>query len=142
MNGIFVYFMLTAIVLISTTAFHYETLSFLSRKFAEKTTNRRSLPLMIIVIITAHLVEIGLYALIYYIADRAFDLGGFNIGRTLDAFEYYYFAAETYSSLGYGDIFPTGTMRLIAAIEPLNGILLLTWSGAFLFMLVQRTVQE
>ena len=97
---------------------------------------------MTIIIISAHLIEIGIYSIIYYIADIICDLGAFNISETPGAFEYYYFAAETYSSLGYGDIFPTGAMRLIAAIEPLNGILLLTWSGAFLFMLVQRSAQE
>ena len=57
----------------------------------------------------------------------------------MSAPDYFYYAAETYSSLGYGDIFPKGEIRLIASIGPLNGILLLAWSGSFLFALVQRT---
>ena len=44
-------------------------------------------------------------------------------------------SAETYSSLGYGDIYPLGDIRLLASITPLIGILLLGWSGAFLFSL-------
>ncbi len=142
MNDIALAFIMTATALIITTALHYEVLTFISQKAAKKAANRRSLPAMVIIIISAHLIEIGIYSVIYYISDIIFDLGAFNIGETPSAFEYYYFAAETYSSLGYGDIFPTGAMRLIAAIEPLNGILLLTWSGAFLFMLVQKSAQE
>jgi Ion channel len=142
MNAIILSFLLTAVALIATTAFHYETLSLLSRRFAAKSTTRRSLPGMIVVIIGAHLIEIGFYALAYYLAVTTFGLGGFNSGPMTGIFDYYYFAAETYSSLGYGDIYPTGAMRLIAAIEPLNGLLLLTWSGAFLFMLVERVAEE
>lgn len=48
-----------------------------------------------------------------------------------------YYASETYSALGYGDILPAGYLRLIASVSPLNGSLLLAWSGSFLFLLIQ-----
>lgn len=51
--------------------------------------------------------------------------------------DFFYYAAEVYASLGYGDAYPTGEMRLIGSIAPLNGLLLLAWSGAFLFSLVE-----
>lgn len=44
---------------------------------------------------------------------------------------------ETYSALGYGDLFPLGYLRLIASVSPLNGSLLLAWSGSFLFLLIR-----
>lgn len=50
--------------------------------------------------------------------------------------DYFYYAAETYSSLGYGDIYPLGTIRLLASITPVIGLLLMGWSSAFLFSLV------
>lgn len=37
----------------------------------------------------------------------------------------YYFAAETYSSLGLYDIMPHGALRLIVATGSINGIQLL-----------------
>ena len=142
MNAIALSIILTAIAVLSTTAFHFETLTILSRRYAEKTTTRRALPGIIMCIIAAHLIEIGFYAFVFSMADGSFNLGTLGANTDTSAFEYFYFAAETYSSLGYGDIFPTGAMRLIAAIEPLNGILMLTWSGSFLFMLVQKGEQK
>ena len=50
----------------------------------------------------------------------------------------FHFAAETYSSLGLVDIMPHGALRLIVAIGSINGILLLAWSGAFLFAFSER----
>ena len=36
-----------------------------------------------------------------------------------------------------GDVFPIGYLRLIACVSPLNGSLLLAWSGSFLFLLIR-----
>ena len=77
--------------------------------------------------------------MVYAAATQILGVGGFAGGRTMSPFSYFYFAAETYSSLGYGDISPVGALRLIASIGPLNGILLLAWSGSFLFALVQQS---
>lgn len=92
---------------------------------------------MISRVIAAHLMEIGLY-----VPDGSFNQGDFNSGTISGAFVYYYYVAEAHSSPGYGNIYPPGTTRLIATIEPLNGILMLTWSGAFPFMPVQKDAGE
>jgi len=68
------------------------------------------------------------YAAIYYflgaITDKTF-LGSL------------YFSMITFTTLGYGDIVPHGSMRLVAASEALVGILL---SGLFIFCLGRRSV--
>ena len=64
-------------------------------------------------------------------------MGHLSADHTPMAFDYFYFAAEAFSSLSYGSVAPSGGLRLIAAVEPLNGMLLLTWSGSFLFSLVE-----
>lgn len=51
----------------------------------------------------------------------------------MTAIDYYYYAAETYTSLGYGDIYPVGEIRLMASVTPIVGILLLGWSSTFLY---------
>jgi len=61
---------------------------------------------------------------------------------TVTGLDYFYFAAETYSTLGYGDVVPTAQLRLIASIEPLNGLMLLAWSGSFLFILIQEVTSK
>lgn len=131
---------LCSLTVMLTTAFHYEALLYLNR-FAAPTgkISRRRAPAILLALVTAHIVEIGLYAVVYALAAGPLGLGSFSGEKTMAATDYFYYAAETYSSLGYGDIFPLGEIRLIASIGPLNGILLLAWSGSFLFGVVQHS---
>ena len=43
-----------------------------------------------------------------------------------------YFSAVTFSTIGYGDIVPNVGWRLFAALEGINGLLLIGWSTAYL----------
>ena len=128
-----------AILVLVTTSFHYEALRWLAARARKRQANRRSVPATLFLLVLAHIVEIGAYAVAYWAAAVPLHIGSFGGREALHALDYFYYAAETYSSLGYGDIFPVGEMRLIASIGPLNGILLLAWSGSFLFALVQHT---
>jgi len=49
-----------------------------------------------------------------------------------------YFSAETYTSLGFGDVVPDGPLRLLAGAEALNGLLLIGWSASFLYLEMER----
>ena len=73
---------------------------------------------------------------VFALADGPLNLGRFDGRAVMSAADYFHYAAEAYASLGSADITATGDLRLIAAISPLNGILLLAWSGGFLFSLV------
>jgi hypothetical protein len=50
----------------------------------------------------------------------------------------FYFSAETFTSLGYGDIRPSGPLRLLAGAEALNGLLLIGWSACFAYISMER----
>ncbi len=79
----------------------------------------------------AHTSEIVLYGVaFYYLRDR-FGLGnaGGHFADTLLTF--LYFSGETYTSFGFGDIFPVGPLRAVCGIETLNGLLLIGWSASF-----------
>jgi hypothetical protein len=43
-----------------------------------------------------------------------------------------YFSVVTFSTLGYGDVVPDAEWRLMAAMEAINGFLLVGWSTAYL----------
>ena len=128
---------LAASVLIGTTLIHYETIRVLDT-YARKPHRRLRLALIsvILLLVLMHLVEIGLYAGVFALADGPLNLGRFDGRAAMSAADYFHYAAEAYASLGSADITATGDLRLIAAISPLNGILLLAWSGGFLFSLV------
>jgi hypothetical protein len=58
------------------------------------------------------------------------------------AAEAIYFSFVTFTTLGYGDITLEGDGRMLSGIEALNGILLVGWSTAVLFAIVQRLWQN
>lgn len=128
---------LTLAAVIGTAALHYEIIRRLDR-FARRSA--RVYPALLLVIsglILLHLAEIGAYAAILGLSHAALGLGEFAGARPASPMDYFYYAAEAYASLGYGASTPTGELRLVVSIAPLNGILLLAWSGAFLFSLVE-----
>ena len=141
--GPLVAFVLALLMVAGTTVFHFDALERLDRAVQRRQWIRHATAVRVLaLLVLVHLVEIVFYAVAYAVAGRI-GLGALtSAGAPLDALAYFYFSAQTYSTLGYGDIAPVGPVRLIAGVESLNGLLLLAWSGAFLFALVQRAAEK
>jgi len=88
----------------------------------------------IVVLTILHTLQIVVWALAYlYLLPE----------NVLDTFEEAtYFSFVTFTTLGYGDITLAGAWRILSGIEALNGVLLLGWSTALLFTVVQRTWKD
>lgn len=128
--------LLTAGVLFLTVLTHYEAIRLLNR-FARNTRrgHRMMLGTVSLGLVAVHLVEIAVYAGVFALAAGPLGLGAIQSPEPMGVADYFHYAAEAYASLGSADMTATGDTRLIASISPLNGILLLAWSGAFLFSL-------
>lgn len=61
--------------------------------------------------------------------------GGLAVEHPLD---YLYFSIVSYTSLGLGDVFPGSHLRFLTGVETLNGILLIAWSGSFIYLTMGR----
>lgn len=127
-----------AVLVVATTVIHYEVLRLLGRGLAMlRIPSRGKLMVVIFSTFLAHALEILLYALAVYVLVHYAQLG--TLGRHGGAFsECLYFSAETYTSLGYGDIVPTGDLRLLAGAEALNGLLLIGWSASYTYIAMER----
>jgi hypothetical protein len=124
---------------LGATVFHFEILRWVARYIDRRFRRPRyAVVLTIASILGAHLAEIALHIVSFWLGSGPFAIGDFRGMSNGRALELFYSAAETYSSLGYVDIVPTGSLRLLASILSLNGIILLAWSGSFLFNLAQR----
>jgi len=82
------------------------------------------------VLITLHLLEILVWALAYMAVLPTDDLPSLEASL--------YFSAVTFTTLGYGDITLSSDWRLLSGLEAIAGILLIGWSTAFLFAVLQR----
>lgn len=91
------------------------------------TTRMSYMGVVVCCLFALHLVEIGVYAIIYASAGAVppFDSA-------------LYFSAVTFTTIGYGDVTVEGPWRLFAALEGLTGIILVSWSAAFLVAVIRR----
>lgn len=87
----------------------------------------------VIVLLFLHTLEIIVWAYAYLAMLPVGELASFE--------EAVYFSFVTFTTLGYGDITLAENWRLLSGIEALNGIMLVGWSTAMLFAVVQRTWQ-
>jgi hypothetical protein len=74
-----------------------------------------------------HGLEIWLYAFLYLL-----------IGAIPSLETAVYFSTISYAGIGYDDRYIVPAWRLVAAIEGINGLLLLGWSTAFFVTLIRR----
>lgn len=133
--------LLAALVLVvAAVVIHYESLRTISLFTADLTIPHRALSLVVISgVLMAHLVEICLFAAGFFIMHNFLDLGSLKGEFEASVLDYFYFSATTYSTLGVGDLFPTGAIRLIAGLEALTGIVLIGWSASFTYLSMQRS---
>ena len=130
--------MVSLAMVLTTVTLHYWALADLSALLKRWPDFRGEILLVVMVMFFAHMLEVTLYAWVYLILDRgdtAMSLAGAVDGSFLD---HLYFSAACYTSLGLGDLYPLGTLRLIAGVEALNGLILITWSASFAFLVMQR----
>ncbi len=127
-----------------TSALVYETLAVLWHHLPSFPLGRLRVALVMTAIFLLHIIAIWLYGIVYYLLEHHTHLGGF-VGESLlhtahsrDLFSHVYFSSITYTSLGLGDIIPTGGMRFLTAIEVLNGLVLIGWTVSYAFLAMQR----
>ena len=129
---------LSAALAATTVLMHYEGLRRISLGVPRLPVFKRAKVIVIMFgVIILHLLEIALYAVGYWFGDVVIDIGDFT-GHAVTFRDYMYFSIETYTTLGIGDAYPVDSLRLIASIESLNGLLLLGWSASFIYLEMQK----
>ena len=128
------------VTLVGVTVFvHYEGLRFFSvGPWSMRVNPHMEMQIIFFLIFVIHIAEVVIWGFAYWFGDIIVNIGSFGGGRAVSFLDYLYFSVETYTSLGYGDIYPTGALRLLAGIECLDGLLLLGWSASFTFLQMQR----
>jgi hypothetical protein len=84
-----------------------------------------------LVMISLHIIEILAWALTYWLV--------LPVGELHDLESAFYFSAVTFTTLGYGDITLNSDWRILSGLEAIDGILLIGWTTALLFAVLQRT---
>jgi len=83
------------------------------------------------VLMVAHASEVIVWSLAYAIVNAAPDNA-----------DLVYFAFVNYTTLGYGDITPLASWRLLGPMTAMNGVLLFGWSTAVIFEVLRRAMRR
>jgi uncharacterized membrane protein len=136
---VFSAFLVNSLVVIVAVITHYEFLNRLTLLLPKISIRHRfRIVLGVCGALLAHAVEVWVFAIAYYYMHRASgwgELTGNFDGSLLDCV---YFSFTTFTTVGFGDIEPTGSLRFLTGIEALTGLVLITWTASFLFVEMQR----
>lgn len=118
---------------IGTVALHAFALDKAKGFFIEEHHRRPTLKIMryTAYAVWLHWIEIILFGLVYWVLSTQFAAQVGTIEGAKDLHDYMYFSATTYTSLGFGDLFPTGHLRILAGTEALVGLMMISWSAVF-----------
>ncbi|MBI1774000.1 MAG: two pore domain potassium channel family protein [Proteobacteria bacterium] len=131
-------FIATALITISVIV-HYETLRLISAALPRLTIPLRMRVIVVVfACLTAHTAEVWIYAGAYWLLVEAFHYGRVTGDSAGEFMDYLYFSTVTYTTLGFGEIYPQGPIRMIAAIEAMTGLLMVSWSASFTYLTMER----
>ena len=109
---------------------------------ALKIRHRFRVVLGALIALTAHAVEVWVFALAFYLMNHTEGWGhieGNFDGSLLDCA---YFSFTTFATLGIGDVEPHGYLRFLVGLEALTGFVLITWTASFLYLEMSRYWDE
>ena len=133
---------IAAAATLACVGIHYETIRLLVSVLHRK-ASRRSRPVLImtvLILLVVHLIEAALFAFAYRLVFLIHPTdAGVLTGAYDDSFgDTLYFSLSVYTTVGFGDIAPLGPVRMLVGIEALAGLVLITWSASFAFLMMQR----
>lgn len=134
---------LTATCLIALVVLlHHESLSATTRLLLARhyQPRRWRVGATVLALMAAHILEVLVFAVGLYIVGEVWGYGALVYVEPIkDAnahslASYVYFSFTSYTSLGIGDIYPQGMLRLLTGIEGLLGLLMIGWTASFLYL--------
>ena len=129
------------IILVALRIFiHYEALQLCNETLPRLgfITNRAKVLVAMGGALVSHVVQIGLFAAGFYFLQHHAEVGRLGGNFNNAASSFLYFSTETYTSLGFGDVFPLGHIRMVAGMEALTGLLMISWTASFTYLEMSR----
>lgn len=119
---------------------HYEGLALLLRVLARshESQRRRKVLYAICGVLVLHTAEIWLFGLAFWMLGHVPESGHILGAEPLQLLDAVYFAAATYTTVGFGDLAPVGPIRFLAGTVALTGFVMITWSASFTYLEMER----
>lgn len=131
---------ITVVTVMLAVSLHYEAFIRLTRWLdGSRRRGRQRILVMILSLILVHVIEIWLFAFSAWSMIHGLESAGQIVAPYAIGFlDYVYLSAATFTTLGYGDLVPSGPIRFLFGTEALTGFALITWSASLTFLEMQR----
>jgi hypothetical protein len=118
---------------------HYEALRLTSELIPRLVVRPQQRILFVLMVtMVVHVIIIALFAVSYYVMSQHLGVGSMHGEFNGDALDYFYYSATTYTTLGIGDVFAQGQMRIVSGLESLTGLVMISWSATFTYLHMER----
>lgn len=127
--------LVTAAAVVACVMVHYEGLRLLSDKLpTPRRHHRRRIIFLILSLLILHVIEIWIFGSAYYLLLHREGFGEI-VGSTGPSFvDCIYFSASVFTTVGFGDLYPTGPIRTMTGTQGVAGLTLITWSASYTFV--------
>jgi hypothetical protein len=125
----------TALTVALAVLMHYEGLRWISSRLVGLTSVRRRKVLFgVYAIVLLHVAEIWLFGTAMWALMQVPEAGQLTGPDGASFFEVVYLSANTFTTVGFGDVVPVGAVRFLCGTEALTGFILISWSASFLYL--------
>lgn len=132
--------LITVIIVGICVLVHYEGLRLLSDRLPKpKVHHRRRMISLILFIVLLHVIQIWIFGITYFGLLQLDGFGELHGEMPMRLVDCIYYSASVYSTVGFGDIYPTGAIRTMSGTEGLTGLIMITWSASYTFVEMLET---
>ncbi|MBT8427668.1 MAG: potassium channel family protein [Erythrobacter sp.] len=130
---------ISLILVAATIAIHYEVLRFTSQRLTHvRIPPRPRIILMLVAALISHVTHVMLYAAAFLLLEEFGGFGSIDGDRGHSLEDAFYFSITSYTTLGIGDLYPTGALRIISGIEALNGLVMVGWTASVTYLYMEK----
>lgn len=135
--------LLTTMAVAGTIGLHYEGLNWLAKRLTLRGQNRRRRVLDAVVgALILHIAEIWIFGVAYWLSLALPGAGGVIGAPNNSLLDTVYLSAMTFSTVGFGDVAPHGSIRFIAGTEAVLGLFVIAWSATFTYYEMSRNWRD
>lgn len=131
--------LLSFVLVIATIAIHYEVLRQTSLRLPHiNIAPRMRIIVMLMAALTSHMIHVLLYAMTFMGLEAFEGFGTIDGQRGHNLEDMFYFSITSYTTLGIGDLIPTGHLRIISGTEALNGLVMVGWTASMTYLYMEK----